>query len=222
MKTAFLDGKIIEVVSKNSPAFENEMDPIEMMEMLDRMQQDLNQNPTEETAQLVRDELQSFQVITIKNVQNGMGWITKPMSYEWRKMERSTVRRILYVFKTGTQWPSKYVIKTQIQNDISVPIPITVSAQSSLHDITVSNNIAKLECSVIALKNTILEMLRSDMGTLGIFQTPDGVINMNLLNAWLDENKPQDGTRWTNKHPLKVVSLDQIADSILFQLKTDV
>ena len=219
MKTAFLNGKIIEVVNKVSPKFENEMDPIEMMEMLNRMQQELDQNPTEKTERNVREELQSFQVITINNVQTGMRWITKPMTYEWRKIERSTLRRILYLLKTGTQWTSKYVMNSEIISEQSFPVPITRSIHSSLHDISQSNNINKLKYAVIALKETIYKGLQSDMGTFGIFEQPDGVINMNLLNAWLDENKPLDGTRWTNKNTLTVVSLDLIADSILFQLR---
>jgi hypothetical protein len=222
MKTTFLNGKIIEDISKNSPEFENEMDPIEIMKILDRMQHELNQNPTEKTEQLVRDELQSFEVITINNVQNGMRWITKPMTHVWKRMERSTFRRIMHLFKTGTQWISKYASHSQIVGNDSLPLPITLSFQSSLHDIAESNNIAKLACSVFALKETIYERLQSDMGTPGIFQKPDGVINMNLLNAWLDENRPLDGTRWTNKYPLTVVSLDLIVDSFLFQFKTTV
>lgn len=216
MKTAFLNGKIIKVLSKNSPEFENEIDPIKIMEMLDRMQNELNQNPTDKTVELVRDELQSFQVITINNVQNGMRWITEPMTHTWSKIERPTLSRILHLFKTGMQWASKYVQHTQIVSNDSLPIPITLSVQSSLYDISRSNNVCKLECSIIALKETIYERLQSGMGSIGIFQKPDGVINMNHLNAWLDENKPLDGTRWTNKYPLATLSLDEIADSISF------
>ncbi|WP_145142147.1 hypothetical protein [Paenibacillus sp. Y412MC10] len=219
MKTTFLNGKTIEVLSKNSPEFENEMDPIEVMKMLDRMQHELNQNPTEKTAQLVQDELQSFEVITMNNVEHGMRWITKPMTHVRKRIERSTVYRILHLFKTGTQWVSKTALHSQILGNDSLPLPITLSLQSSLYDI---NHIAKLKCSVIALKETIYERLQSGMGNMGIFQKPDGVINMNLLNAWLDENRPLDGTRWTNKCPLTVVSLDLIVNSILFQPKTKI
>ncbi|OMF76685.1 hypothetical protein [Paenibacillus glucanolyticus] len=217
MQTAFLNGRTIEVYSKNSPDFENEMDPIEFMEKLDRMYHELNQNPTDKTAQFIREELQSFQVITINNVQNGIRWITSPMTYVRRKMQRSTIRRIFHLFKTGTQWASKYVQYSKIEGEDSLPIPISLSVQLSLHNLSESNNIDKLKCSITALKETIYERLQSGKTTIGIFESPDGVVNMNLLNAWLDENKPLDGTRWTNNNTLTVVGLDQVVDSILFQ-----
>ncbi|MGC6586138.1 hypothetical protein ACPV3A_14370 [Paenibacillus sp. Dod16] len=222
MQTAFLNGRTIEVYRKNSPDFENEMDPIEIMERLDRMYHELNQNPTDTTAQFIREELQSFQVITISNEQNGIRWITSPMTYVRRKMQRSTVRRIFHLIKTGTQWASKYVHYSKIEGLDSLPIPITLSVQSSLHNLSESNNIDKLKCSITALKETIYERLQSGHTTIGIFETPDGVVNMNLLYAWFDENKPLDGTRWTNNNTLTVVGLDQIVDSILFQPKITV
>ncbi|MEW4425952.1 hypothetical protein AB1I68_00495 [Paenibacillus pabuli] len=222
MKNALLKGKIIEIVRKNSPEFENEMNPLEIIQMLDRMHTELSQNPNEETAQMVREELQLFEVITIRNEKNGTSWITKPMTYEWRKAERSTLRRILYLLSTGTQWISKFVLSTQVKTDMSIPIPMMMSVQSPLLNMAQQNDMAKLEFSIAALKENITARLQSNVTSIGIFQKPDGVINMNLLNAWLEENKALDGMQRTNKNPLTLLNLDQIVDRVHFQLQTDV
>lgn len=222
MKNALLKGKIIEIVIKNSPEFEYEMNPLEIIQMLDRMHIELGQNPNEETAQMVREELQLFEVITIRNEKDGTSWITKPMTYEWRRVERSVLRRILYLLKTGTQWTSKYVLNTQIKTDMSFPIPMVMSVQSPLLNMAHQNDIAKLEFSIAALKENITARLQSNVTSIGIFQKPNSVINMNLLNAWLEENKALDGMHRNNKNPLTLLNLEQIVDSIHFQLQTDV
>lgn len=222
MNNALLKGKIIEIVRKSSPAFENEMNPLEIIQMLDRMHIELGQNPNEETAQMVREELQLFEVITIRNEKDETSWITKPMTYEWRRVEQSVLRRILYLLNTGTQWTSKYVLNTQIKTDMSFPIPMVMSVQSPLLNMAQQNDIAKLEFSIAALKENITARLQSNVTSIGIFQKPNSVINMNLLNAWLEENKALDGMHRNNKNPLTLLNLEQIVDSIHFQLQTDV
>lgn len=220
MKTALVNEKIIEVVNKNSPEFENEVDPIEFMELLDRLLHQINLNPNEKTVQVVHNELQSFEVITTR-LNGNLRWITEPMTFERSKTERSTIHRIMHLVKTGTQWTSKYVQRSHIRGKNSIPIPIALSVNSSFYDARGNDSLSKLKCSVIALKQTILERLRSDMGNLGIFEKPDGVVNMNLMNAWFEEMKAQDGIQWTKKYPLTIMSMDEIAESIVFTLNTN-
>ncbi|KQY83673.1 hypothetical protein ASD24_29595 [Paenibacillus sp. Root52] len=219
MKTASLQGKLIEHVINYSPEFENEMDPIEVMEMLDRMVLEIKQNPTEQTIQLIRDELDVFQIITAKQPQNSIGWLTKPMIYERKKMKRSTIQRILHLLKTGAYWPDKYVHKPIIESHHSITMPIELNPESSVYNQFHESEISKLKYSIITLKETIFHRLHADCGSIGIFQKPDGVINMNLLSAWLEDQKTQDECRWTQNQPLEVLTLDQVVNTVLVKME---
>ena len=178
----------IEHKTEISPAFETDINPIAVLEVLDEYIEALSNNPDENVIRRIESELQSLEIITINHGEKSW-WINDTFVLHQYVMKRPMTKRISHLLKTKGEWKKEHVREDNLEVKSRVCLPIVVGIQPEAEAGVKKGEISTLLLSVIGIHNTIQAMLKNGASTCGVFQKPDGVVHLNRLRTWLEENE---------------------------------
>lgn len=207
------DLKTIEHITESSPAFEADINPITVLEMLDQHIETLGGKVDEKATLRIESELQSLEIVTMTHGDTSW-WITEPFVLHQYEMKRTMAKRISHLLKTGGEWKKERVKKDNLEVKSRIGLPVEIGIHPEAETAIQNGEISALLLSVMGLRNTIEAMLKDGAASCGVFRKPEGVIQMNRLRAWLVENENRGA--WEMKDQLSVTSLYDIAKSATF------
>ncbi|WP_078598657.1 hypothetical protein [Evansella clarkii] len=210
------DMEIIKHTTKTSKAFNTGIDPIHLLEKLDGYMEVLTNNPSEKDVQGIKNELESMEIITLTYGEERW-WINEALVLHKYVMKRPMAKRISHLFKTRGEWRSEHVKKDNIEVKSRVHLPIHVIIQPQADIDTENNDANKLTFAIKGIHHSIEEMLENGDSSCGVFLKPYGVIHMNRLSMWLEENETYG--HWSMKDELRTMSLYEIAKETVIETR---
>lgn len=200
-----------------SPAFDDDIDPIDLLTTIDGFIHELDGSPSPETARRIFERLAQYQIITIE-YQGAQRWITSPVTIRKETIKNSLTHRIAYLIKTGGEWKGERAYRDSIEVETCTTVPINIPIDNETkHDImdqTIGDSsITTLAIALTALHHMFTENLELG-GSVGVFEKPYGISNMNRLKSWLESN--EDKGPWSMKETLRTYTLNQLVDDAVF------
>lgn len=199
--------------SKAYTAFKHNVNPHKLLALLDELIQGLKTNPSPENAGLALKALSRYQIITMET-EGTTRWLSQPADIQVSKVNRPLHERLLRLLKTGV-WLDKQCKRTDVKIHSASPIPINVPMDNhdreAIQEETVATNAKWLAMSFDALRTII--KLQIEEGTVGIFERPHGVTNMNRINDYLDTMGGDIRAMGDN---MQVHELDTIAENAVY------
>lgn len=196
---------------ETAPAFEAEIHPDTLLEILGKHLDILHNNPSEEDILRIKDELASMEVITMPN-EDGWSWILESPKLHKLEMERSLGERIQHLLKTKGEWKNKHIRKSDLVIKPLINLPIALNLQPEAEDRLKNGEQPELFFAIVGLHIIIEEFMKKDGRTaFGVFSKPDGIVQLNRMKLWL-ENSGQY-KRWSAVDDLKTTSLLEIVET---------
>jgi hypothetical protein len=183
--------KTIEHKTTSSPAPENDIDPIKLLETMDGYIDILRGEPADDDIQRILSELKSMEILTVTNG-NEHWWMNESIVLHQYVLKRSMGARITHLFKTKGEWKSEYRKEDDLEVRARVQLPLCIEIQPEWAEEIKHNEISPLLLSVVGLRNTIEIMLEDGATSSGVFLKPEGVIQMNKIRTWLEENEKHE------------------------------
>lgn len=207
--------KIVESITQTSPEFEGEVDPIQLLETLDECMNQLAKEPSEENIQIINKKLKSWEIITVE--QDGKKlWITAPFVIRKITLRRSLKERMKHLLSSGGEWKSEFVYRHFIDVKSRTTIPLSVQISDETKNQMLDDKVSPLFVTLASIHKTILDELSNGAQTIGIFERPNAVINMNKLRTWLEENETHNS--WDMKHTLEVHDFERVINTATFSI----
>lgn len=207
--------KIVESITQPSPAFEGEVDPIQLLETLDECMNQLAKEPSEESIQIVNKKLKSWQIITVKQDDEKL-WVTAPFVIHKITLRRSLKERMKHLLLSGGEWKSEFVYRSFIDVKSRTTIPLSVPISNETKNQMFDDKVSALFVTLASIHKTILNELNNGVQTIGIFERPNAVINMNKLRAWLEDNETHNS--WDMKYTLETHDLENVINTATFSI----
>jgi hypothetical protein len=199
----------IEHKTTSSPAPENDIDPIELLETMDGYINILMGEPADEDIQRILSELKSMEILTMTNGSKHW-WMNEPIVLHQYVMKRSMGARITHLFKSKGEWKSEYRKEDDLEVKARVQLPLHIAIRPEWSKEIKNNEIPPLLLSVVGLRNTIEIMLEDGATSSGVFLKPDGVIHMNKIRTWLEGNEKRGS--WSMKDDLDTKTLFDVIE----------
>lgn len=207
--------KIVEYITQPSPEFEGEVDPIQLLETLDEFMNQLAKEPSEKNIQIINKKLKSWQIITVE--QNGKKlWVTAPFVIRKITLRRSLGQRIKYLLLSGGEWKSEFVYRSFIDVKLRTTIPLSMTISNETKNQMFDDKVSALLVTLASIHETILNELNNGVQTIGIFEHPNAVTNMNKLRAWLEDNETHNS--WDMKYTLETHNLENVINTVTFSI----
>lgn len=198
--------QVIEHKTNASPAFEDDIDPITLLQTLDGYIDILGSTPADHELKRIQSELQSMAIITMTNAE-GDWWMNEPIVLHQYVMKRSMGERLRHLVESRGEWKNKISKKDGLEVTTRVLLPLRIGIRpESVH--TGTHEARQLLFSIIGLRNTVEAMLEGGAASIGVFAKPEGVVQMNRIVRWLIHNE-QYGS-WSVKDDLNTKSLYDI------------
>lgn len=203
-------------VMEYAPTFENDIDPIQLLEELDVLICQLTKNPNEQDIARIDERLQSLQIITLERDGESQ-WVTAPFLLQRRTIKHSMSHRIMHLIKTGGEWRGEYTYQNKIQVQFRTVKPLSIAITSETKNEILNDSINSMLMPLAHIHKAITDILETGASTIGIFEKPYGVVAMNQTRAWL-ESKSQYGP-WEVKNQLEVNDLSTIISKVTFSVE---
>lgn len=199
----------VEHKTTTSPAYETDIDPINILKTMDGYIDILSGEPTNEDIQRILSELKSMEIITVVSGDKHW-WMNERITLHQYVMKRSMSARITHLFKSKGEWKSEYRKEDDLEVKARVHLPLDISIRPELAEDAKSGDIHPLLLKIVGLRNTIEIMLEDGATSSGVFAKPDGVVHMNQLRMWLEGNEKKGS--WSMKDDLATKSLFDIIE----------
>lgn len=207
--------KIVENITQLSPAFEGEVDPIQLLETLDEYMNQLAKEPSKKNIQIINKKLKSWQIITVE--QDGKKlWVTAPFVIRKITLRRSLRERIKHLLSSGGEWKSEFVYRNFIDVKSRTTVPLSIPISNETKKQMFDDKVSALFVTLASIHKTILNELNNGVQTIGIFERPNAVINMNKLRAWLEDNETHNS--WDMKYTLETHDLENVINTTTFSI----
>lgn len=207
--------KLINKQIDTSPPFESDVDPIQLLETLDEFITRLDKDPSDENITYINNQLKSWQIVTVEH-NNDILWVTAPFELHKMTFKRPMSKRIAHLIKTGGEWQSEFVDRHIIEVETEATLPLRVPITSEIKDKIMDNKLHPLLVTLANIHHIIMRVLHKGGTTVGVFESPNAVISMNKLRAWIEEN--EQFTSWDIKYSLEVQNMDEIANQATFSV----
>lgn len=211
--TGSTESNIVNEVCESAPSYTGNLDPILLLEKLDAFNIQLLENPSDEDIQNIQRVLDSWVIITMEHEGQNM-WIPSPPTIHKTTTRRPISERITHLIKSGGEWKCEHTQKNVIEVSYQQHVPFDIATTHQMKNDIHNGEINALMVALVHLHNVILNMLERGETSVGIFQKPDGIINMNRLRAWFDAN--EDICVWTMKHTLDIKTIQHAVNTATF------
>lgn len=195
----------------NSDPFKNEIDPIEVLTTLDGFIHELKEKPDGDTIERIKQQLAGYQIVTLEYGEQ-LRWITSPVYLHRETYRNSMMHRIQHLLSSGGNWKHEHGERERI-DVVSYPVPINVQITNEVKYGIMSESVVSFTLVIQALHKMFTESLEKG-DSLGVFEKPYGITNMNRLKAWIAERETHG--KWDVKDTLKTQTLENIVESAGF------
>lgn len=199
--------------TENAPAFETDMDPIEVLQTLDTFIDTLDGNPSTEDIDTIKNRLTSMAIIAVEyEDKNDSWWMSSPVVLHRYEMKRSMGKRIGHLLKSGGEWKGDTIYKENVEakwcTDLPMVLAISEDAKAGLNE----GRITKLFVGLLGLHQTITNMLEKGESSIGVFAKSDAISYTNLLKVWIESSKNPNLNAM--KDGIHAMSLLDVAESM--------
>lgn len=212
-KTKNNELETVEHTTEDAPAFETDIDPIEVLETLDGFIETLNNNPKGSDIQVIEDNLASMAIIAVGYEDNDKSWwMNAPVVLHRYTMKRSMGKRIGHLLKSGGEWKGGNVHKENVEAKWQTDLPMSLTISEEAEDGLKNERINKLFVALVGIHQLINNMLEKGEVSIGVFHKTDAIVYMNILKGWIELTKNPSLIRV--KDEIQVMTLDEVAQSI--------
>ncbi|MCR6108572.1 hypothetical protein HXA34_19990 [Salipaludibacillus agaradhaerens] len=208
------DTQIVEHTTKSSNSFDDSIDTTHILYKLDSHLETLSNNPSKKDIERVQSDLKSMEVITISQ-DDQRWWINEALVLHKYVMRRPLRERISYLFKSYGVWKSEHTKEDNLEVKSRIQLPMMVTLQPDAEDVLKEVSDKTLLLSIQGLRSAIEGMIQNGDSSCGVFPKPYGVIHMNRLRMWIEDNETLG--YWDVKDDLSTMSLYEIATTAVFK-----
>lgn len=207
--------KCVKNDTETSPPFENTLDAIHLLKQLNAYIDILEQHPSESETKRIQDELQNIEIMTVQHSENDL-WITSPLILKKSTMKRPLTNRIAHLIQTKGEWKGKFIHQQTIEVESKAKLPLHIPVTEEAKIRIKNNEISPLLVAIAHMYNIIMDIMLKNIFTIGIFEKPNAIINMNKLKTWLTEKETETHVEWDMKYTLEVKNLYDILCQAVF------
>lgn len=207
------EGKKTNHITINAPAFEADIDPVDMLEILDEYIKILTHKPSETDLQKIKAELQAMEIITMP-AEDGLSWINEQAQIHKIEMKRTLGARVGHLLKTKGEWKGKNIKSTNLEIKTRTVFPMPVILHPEAVTKLKNGELTNFAISVMGLRATIEDVLSKGAPSLGIFYKPNSIVQMNRLKLWLESN--EEYRPWPITNDLRTMNLYDVVTTAVY------